>query len=86
VPALPLELGFEPALEAIHHLEQHVVVMLDAQLGAERRGHADDVSRCQPVGGSRDVQVTVGGVFAQAATLEVGLGGMTDRETLGQIR
>ena len=82
LPPHAFELGLEPALEAVDHLELHVVMVPDAEFGPERRGHADHMRLRQAARRPRHAEVAVSRVVAQAAGLEGGLVGMADDKAL----
>jgi hypothetical protein len=75
------EVALKPALEAVDHLELHIVVVPRAELRPERCRHPDHVRLRKAAGGFRDAEVTVSGVVAQATRLEVALVQVTDDAT-----
>ena len=82
LPPHAFELGLEPAPEAVHHLELHVVMVPDADFGPEWSDHADHVCMCQASCRTRHAEVAVSRVVTQTAGLEGGLVGMADDEAL----
>src|SRR5450755_1333597 len=83
---MALEVGLEPALEDVDHLEFDIVMVALAECLVERRSHANHVRRCQPVGRGGNAEIPVGRITAQATALEVALTQMTDGELLGRLR
>lgn len=69
-PADTLKLGLEPPSQAVDHLELHVMVMTDAQLGPVGLDHADHMRSREAVRCLSDAQITIGRVAAQSPGLK----------------
>src|SRR5581483_6175969 len=77
---LAFEIGLDPALEDINHLEFDVVIVGRRNFfGAKRRGEADDMRLHQAAGRRRDAEIAILGVAAQSG-VEIFFAMMADSE------